>query len=284
MDINSSTKLICLLGHPVRQSFSPSIHNYLSEKYNKNNVYLCFDVEKTNLKNAVEAVKVLGMKGCNVTIPHKVDIIDYLDEIDRNAKLIGAVNTVKNKLNKLIGFNTDGLGFIKSLMDKGYEIENKKIMILGAGGACRSIAVEMASNGVKSIEIRNRSDKNAKDISALINNNFKTKCEFSTDIIEEKDLDNIDILINTTPVGMESKDCPIDINIIPNKNLIVCDIVYKPHDTQLLYWAKKHDLKIVHGIDMLINQGILAYEIWEDIKLSDEDFHEIKNIYFESLI
>lgn len=283
MDINSSTKLICLLGHPVRQSFSPSIHNYLSEKYNKNNVYLCFDVEKTNLKNAVEAVKVLGMKGCNVTIPHKVDIIDYLDEIDRNAKLIGAVNTVKNKLNKLIGFNTDGLGFIKSLMDKGYEIENKKIMILGAGGACRSIAVEMASNGVKSIEIRNRSDKNAKDISALINNNFKTKCEFSTDIIEEKDLDNIDILINTTPVGMESKDCPIDINIIPNKNLIVCDIVYKPHDTQLLYWAKKHDLKIVHGIDMLINQGILAYEIWEDIKLSDEDFHEIKNIYFESL-
>ena len=283
MDINSSTKLICLLGHPVRQSFSPSIHNYLSEKYNKNNVYLCFDVEKTNLKNAVEAVKVLGMKGCNVTIPHKVDIIDYLDEIDRNAKLIGAVNTVKNKLNKLIGFNTDGLGFIKSLMDKGYEIENKKIMILGAGGACRSIAVEMASNGVKSIEIRNRSDKNAKDISALINNNFKTKCEFSTNIIEEKDLDNIDILINTTPVGMESKDCPIDINIIPNKNLIVCDIVYKPHDTQLLYWAKKHDLKIVHGIDMLINQGILAYEIWEDIKLSDEDFHEIKNIYFESL-
>ena len=283
MIINSSTKLICLFGQPVKQSFSPNIHNYLSDKYDKNNVYVCFDINSKDLNKAVESVKLLNMRGCNVTIPHKVEIIKYLDEVDKNAKLIGAVNTVKNKDNKLIGYNTDGLGFVKSLKDKGYKLENKKIMILGAGGACRSISVELAANNVESIEIRNRSENGAREIANLISDNFNTKCKFSTNIVKERDLKDVDFLINTTPIGMNSNECPINNNIVPPKDLIVCDIVYKPHETAFLSWAKNHNLDVVYGIDMLIYQALLAFEIWEDIKLNEEDFEEIKHIYFESI-
>lgn len=283
MSINSKTKLMGLFGKPVSQSFSPSIHNYLSTKYNKNNIYLCFEIEKSNLENAIHSIKMLNMIGCNVTIPYKVDIIPYLDKVDKNALLIGAVNTIKNYNNELIGYNTDGIGFVKSLKDEGYNLENKKIMILGAGGACRSIAVELANSKVYQIEIRNRSEENAKNICDLINKNFSTISSYSTKPVEENDLIDFDILINTTPIGMNSDKSPIDTNINPHKELIVCDIVYKPHETKLLSWAKKNNLKVVYGINMLINQGLLAYEIWEDIKTSEEDVKAVKDIYFKSL-
>ena len=283
MGINSKTKLMGLFGNPVSQSFSPSIHNYLSRKYNKNNIYLCFEIEKTNLENAVHSIKTFNMVGCNVTIPYKVDIIKYLDRVDKNALLIGAVNTIKNYNNELIGYNTDGIGFVKSLIDEGYNLGNKKVMILGAGGACRSIAVELANNKVSHIEIRNRSEENAKNICDLINKNFSTNANYSTKEVDESDLIEFDILVNTTPIGMNSDKCPIDTSIKPHEKLIVCDIVYKPHETKLLYWASKNNLKVVYGIDMLINQGLLAYEIWEDIKTSEEDVKAVKDIYFKSL-
>ncbi|MCC3867251.1 shikimate dehydrogenase [Terrisporobacter mayombei] len=283
MNINSNTKLIGLFGQPVSQSFSPSIHNYLSQKYKKNNIYMCFEIEKNNLENAAQSIKTFNMKGCNVTIPYKVDIIPYLDKVDKNALLIGAVNTIKNVNNELVGYNTDGIGFIKSLTDEGYDLKDKKIIILGAGGACRSIAVELANKEVSYIEIRNRSEENAKNICNLINSNFLLKADYDTNPVEENDLKSFDILINTTPIGMGSKDCPIDVNINPPKNLLVCDIVYKPYETKLLSWAKNNNLKVVYGINMLINQGLLAYEIWENIKASEDDLEEIKNIYFNSL-
>ena len=119
-------------------------------------IYALKLVKEDKLKDCVYGIKGLDIKGCNVTIPHKVNIIKYLDSIDDNAKLIGAVNTIKNKGGILKGYNTDGRGFVKSILDKDYDIKNKKVMIIGAGGACRSIAIEMASQGVRSIEIRNR--------------------------------------------------------------------------------------------------------------------------------
>ncbi|MCC3865301.1 shikimate dehydrogenase [Terrisporobacter petrolearius] len=283
MNINSNTKLIGLFGQPVSQSFSPNIHNYLSQKYKKNNIYMCFEIEKNNLEHAAQSIKTFNMKGCNVTIPYKVEIIPYLDKVDKNALLIGAVNTIKNINNELVGYNTDGRGFIKSLTDEGYDLKNKKIIILGAGGACRSIAVELANKEVSYIELRNRSEENAKNICNLINSNFLSKANYDINPVQENDLKNFDILINTTPIGMGSKDCPIDVNIKPHKNLLVCDIVYKPHETALLSWAKNNNLNVVYGINMLINQGLLAYEIWENIKTSGDDFEEIKNVYFNSL-
>lgn len=279
MNINGTTKTICLLGNPVKHSFSPNIHNYLFDKYKINSIYTCFNVEESELNKSIDGIKALGISGCNVTIPHKVEVIKYLDEIDSNAKLIGAVNTIKNEGGILKGYNTDGTGFVKSIQDKGHELTNKKIMIIGAGGACRSIAVELASNNVLSIDIRNRSEEKAREIVDIIQNNFKTKASYSNENIDEHAIENIDILINTTPIGMESNLCPIDDSINPKNKLLVCDIVYKPHNTSLIKWAKKHNLQVIHGINMLINQGLHAFSIWTGIKTNDNDVEEIKEIY-----
>lgn len=281
--MNSTTKIIGLLGHPVKHSFSPNIHNYLFEKYNQNNAYCCFDVEEEKLKESVEGIKALGIKGFNVTIPHKVNIITHIDAIDKNAKLIGAVNTVKNKNGNLKGYNTDGSGFVKAILSKGYDLENKKIMIIGAGGACRSIAVELASRGVLSIEIRNRSINKASEIVSIIKNNFSTSILCSTKLIKENDLNDIDILINTTPIGMESELCPISESISLSKGILVCDIVYKPHNTAFIKWAKRNELDVIYGIDMLINQALHAFYIWTGIEPSKEDEECIKNIYKKTI-
>ncbi|MGL5329221.1 MAG: shikimate dehydrogenase [Peptostreptococcaceae bacterium] len=283
MKVNSKTKTICLLGHPVAQSFSPSIHNYLFEKYEINNIYTCYDVNPKNLKGAIEGVKSLEMSGCNVTIPHKVNVINYINQVDKNAKLIGAVNTIKNEDGILKGYNTDGRGFVKSILDKGYTVNGKRIMIIGAGGSCRSIGVELASNSAKSIEIRNRSEGKAKEIVDIISENFNTKALYSTSKIEEKNLDYIDILINTTPIGMGNSQCPIDKSIRPHKNLLICDIVYKPHDTEFIKWGNENGNDTIYGIEMLINQGLEAFYIWTGIKPTIEDKNNIMEIYLSSI-
>ena len=283
MNINSNTNTIWLLGHPIKHSFSPTIHNYLFEKYSENNIYVCFDVKEDKLKDCVYGIKGLDIKGCNVTIPHKVNIIKYLDSIDDNAKLIGAVNTIKNKGGILKGYNTDGRGFVKSILDKDYDIKNKKVMIIGAGGACRSIAIEMASQGVSSIEIRiSRLDRVYEIIVSLYKYiNSVSNC--SKVALDSNCLMDIDILINTTPIGMESDLCPIDTNIVIDKKLLVCDIVYKPQDTVFLKWAKKNNLEIIYGIDMLINQALEAFYIWTGINPCNEDFRYIKKLYENSI-
>lgn len=279
MNINSSTKTLCLLGHPVRQSFSPSIHNYLFKKYGLNNIYMCFDVEKENLKNALDGIKSLGIIGGNITIPHKVEVINHLDFVDKNAKLIGAVNTIKNVDGVLKGYNTDGVGFVKSIKDKGYSLIGKRIMVLGAGGASRSICVELAANNVASIEIRNRSEDRPKEIVQTIKDNFDISISYSLKEVSSIDLGSIDILINTTPIGMGTCECPIDQLIVPKDGLLVCDIVYKPHETQFIKWAKMHNLDVVYGIDMLINQGVEAFFIWTGIRPNKGDEEKIKEIY-----
>ncbi len=283
MKINSTTKIIGLLGHPVKHSFSPNIHNYLFEKYSQDNIYCCFDVEEEKLKECIEGIKALGIDGCNVTIPHKVNIMMHLDNIDNSARLIGAVNTIKNENGILKGYNTDGLGFVKSILRKGYDLKNKNIMIIGAGGACRSIAVELASRDVSSIEIRNRSINKTNEIIDIIKNNFKTSTLCSTKPIEEEDLNNIDILINTTPIGMENELCPINEKIIPSKNMLVCDVVYKPHNTAFTKWAKNNGLEVIYGIDMLINQALNAFHIWTGIKPSKDDEEYIKDLYKKTI-
>lgn len=139
MIANSETNFICLLGHPVKQSFSPIMHNYLFEKYKQNNVYVCFDVEPKDLGKTVKSIKSMGIEDCNVTIPHKVNIIKYLDYIDYKAKLVGAVNTIKNEGGVLKGYNADGVGFVKSVIENGFTLKEKRVMILGCGGACMEL-------------------------------------------------------------------------------------------------------------------------------------------------
>ena len=279
MNINAKTQTTCLIGHPVKQSFSPYIHNYLFNKYNINHIYTCYDIEKDNLESAIGAIKSLGFIGSNITIPYKVESIKYIDILDEKASQIGAINTIKNENSKLIGYSTDGIGFCKSILDNDHQIENKNILIIGAGGACRSICVELASKGAKTIEIRNRTIENAKEIKIIIESNYNTKVYCSTEKIDKQTLNTKDIIINTTPIGMQTKEMPIDENIKIDTKLLVCDIVYKPHETSFLKWAKLNNLDVVYGIDMLINQAIESFYIWTGKKATLEDVENIKQIY-----
>lgn len=279
MNTNYETKLFALLGHPVSNSFSPIMHSYLFEKYDINGSYLCFDIKPEDIEDVIKTIKNLNICGFNVTIPYKTKVIDLLDEVDKNAYLIGAVNTVKNENGKLKGYNTDGKGFVKSIKDGGYQIKDKSVIIIGCGGACRSIAIELAAKGVKKIDIRNRSLENAKEIKNRISDNFDTEVVFSKDEIIEKDIKKYDFLINTTPIGMESEECPINESMNISSNIVICDIVYKPHMTNLMKWAEKNNLKTIYGIDMLINQGINAFEIWTNKKVDLKDTEILKEMF-----
>ncbi len=270
MKIDSKTQLACLIGHPVAHSFSPYIHNFLAEEYDVNLRYVSLDVSPDRVKEAVEGIRALGIVGSNVTIPHKIEVMAHLDEIEKNAKIIGAVNTIKNDHGKLIGYNTDALGFVNSVLNEGHSLLNKHVMVLGAGGASRAIVVELAAHGVRKITICNHTVQKAEAIAQKIRSHFEEVEVVVRGLeVKEEDLQGVDFLINTTPLGMSSqKDlCPIDEKITPPKELVVCDIVYTPHDTKLLKWARKHDLKIVHGIGMLINQAISSFEIWTGLKI-----------------
>lgn len=265
MKISGTTRLACLLGHPVNHSFSPYIHNYLAEKYELDMRYVGFDVKEDEVENAVKGIRALGIMGSNVTIPHKISVMNYLDEIDENAALIGAVNTIKNENGKLIGYNTDGVGFIKSVKDAGHTLEGKTVMVLGAGGASRAITVELAAAGVAQLIICNHTVSKAQALGDQIKERFKAiTIEARPLNVTEEDLQGVDFLINTTPVGMSKQKelCPIDETIKPPKGLVVCDIVYTPHDTKLLLWAKANGLEVVHGIGMLINQAIHSFYLW----------------------
>lgn len=282
MEIRGTTKLACLLGHPVNHSFSPYIHNFLAEKCDIDMKYACFDVAEDEVEHALKGIKALGMIGCNVTIPYKIKVMDYLDEIDHHAAIIGAVNTIKNENGKLIGYNTDAVGFVKSVRDAGHTLEGKTVMILGAGGASRGIVVELAAAGVKQLIIRNNTVEKAAQLGEHIASYFKEVVIQIGDLqIKEVDLQGVDFLINTTPLGMSKQRhlCPINEAIIPPKDLVVCDIVYTPHDTRLLLWAKAHGLQVVHGIGMLINQGVHSFELWTNTQI--EVYEEILELLTE---
>lgn len=279
MGTNSETRIFALLGHPVKNSFSPNMHSYLFEKYGVNGAYLCFDIEPRKIYKSIEAMRILNTVGFNVTIPYKTDIMAGLDEIDRNAELIGAVNTVKNEDGMLKGYNTDGRGFVKAITDRNISIEGKSTLIIGCGGACRSIAIEMASAGIKKIDIRNRSIENAEKIAKRVCSAFDTEVIYSKDDVTKLDLEKYDFLINTTPIGMESEECPIDESIEVSSNIVVYDIVYKPHRTNLIKWAEKNNLRLIHGIDMLINQGIDAFEIWTGKTVDPKDADILKEMF-----
>ena len=280
--ISSKTKVYSVIGHPVSQSFSPKIHNYLFEKYGIDAVYVSYDVDPDHVGEAINGIRHLGIMGTNVTIPHKIEVMKYLDEIDEKAKLFGAVNTIKNVDGKLYGYNTDGTGLTKSLKDaSGETMDGKKVLIIGAGGACRSIAIQLAIENAASIEIVNRSIEKAQSIVDTINEHFDTKAIAMSKVITQKDIDDVDVLINTTPIGMGTDESPIDTSLVPPKNMIIADAVYKPHETAFIKWGLKHDLKIAYGIQMLINQGVHSFSIWTGVTPTLEDTQNILKIFLE---
>ncbi len=272
MIIDADTKLYCLIGTPVSKSLSPNIHNLIFQYNLINAKYLAFNIKNTSeLEKAVEGIRALGIQGFNVTIPYKIGVMKYLDEIDEKAKILGAINTVVNIDGKLKGFNTDGDGFVKSLKDIGVDIKNKKIAIIGAGGAAHSIAVSLAYEGTNELIIFNRTIKNANNLKQLVKTYFPLINVSCYEIGDETNIpNNIDILINTTPIGMypNINDIPISLNLFTT-NTMIYDIIYKPKKTKLLLEAEKLGYKTLNGLDMLINQAIYSQQIWTNGLLNE---------------
>ena len=262
MDIKGSTNIVGLIGHPVEHSFSPPMHNAAFEALGMDYAYVAFDVDPLNLKLAIDGAKSLNIKGFNVTIPHKIEVMKHLDEIDEVAALIGAVNTIDFKDMK--GYNTDGIGAVKAI-EEVTSIKNRNVVVAGAGGASRAISFYIAKYGADSLTILNRNvekaDNLAKDVSNsnLIND---VKSDSMSEI--NRHVTDADILIDTTPVGMHPNvdDEPIVLADNMHDDLVVFDAVYNPNDTVLIKEAVKAGAKPVYGIKMLLYQGAESFRIW----------------------
>ncbi|MBE6502895.1 MAG: shikimate dehydrogenase [Methanobrevibacter sp.] len=262
MNITGSTNIVGLIGNPVEHSFSPQMHNAAFKALNLDYTYVAFDVNPADLKTAINGAKSLNIKGFNVTIPHKINVINYLNTLDDIAKLIGAVNTIDFK--NLKGYNTDGIGAIKAIEEID-SVKNKNIVIAGAGGASRAISFYLAKYGADKITILNRNIDKAKNLANdILNSNLIE--DIKTDSISQINdyLNDSNILINTTPVGMSPNinDKPIATADNMHEDLIVFDAVYNPNETVLLKEAIKANAKPVYGIKMLLYQGAESFKIW----------------------
>jgi shikimate dehydrogenase len=270
VEILGTTKVCAAIGDPIEHSFSPQIHNAAFQHLKLNYTYVAFRVPEKNLKDALTGIRALGIHGLNVTMPLKRSIIPYLDELDANAKGIGAVNTVLNRKGKLIGYNTDGLGALSTLKANDCYVGNKKILILGAGGASRAISYTLAKD-TREIAVLNRTIERARELARDINRTFGEKTQHGRLDEEtlEKELKDTDILINATPIGMHPYEdqTPVNRNFL-RSDLTVFDLVYNPPETRLLREAKTIGAKTVNGIVMLVHQGAASFEIWTGRKAS----------------
>ena len=257
--ISGKTKLVGVMGDPIEHSVSPAMHNMAFNAMGLDYVYVPFNVKKADLAKAVQAVRALNIRGLNVTIPHKVEIIPLLDDIDSLAGAIGAVNVLVNNDGILKGYNTDAEGFLHVLLEHGVEPEGKNVVILGAGGAARAISFTLAGRGANLIML-NRTPANAAKCAADVSNATGQTVEVLS--LDEKNLSDAmergHILVNTTSVGMfpDKNDALVSSNLI-RPHFIVADIVYNPYKTRLLIEAEKAGAMTINGLEMLIWQGAL---------------------------
>jgi len=272
LEIDAKTRIFCVIGDPIEHSLSPAMHNAVFEDMGLNYRYVAFRIESAGLGDAIKGFRALGIGGVNVTIPHKVAVMKHLDALSDEARIIGAVNTIKigkrGKMGEgLTGYNTDGMGALRALVDKGADPKGKRVLILGSGGAARAIAVTLAlEGGVESLTILGIAQREietlVKDIKEGTSANVTgKKMEHET---ITKELENADLLIHATPVGMHPK---VDETCVTadmmHGDLMVMDVVYTPLETKLLKEAKKAGVKTtVGGIDMFVNQGAESERIW----------------------
>ncbi|UWE02885.1 shikimate dehydrogenase [Laceyella sacchari] len=260
--IDSHTGLLGLLGDPVSHSKSPVMMNAALAELNAPYVYLAFRVSPSALEEAVRGLRALDVKGWNVTIPHKVAIMEHLDGLDDTAREIGAVNTVVKREGKWIGYNTDGAGYLRSLQEQiSFEPAEQRVVLLGAGGAARAVGYALAAAGVSSITVANRTVAKAEELAHHLSRYTQTKAVAVND--SRKEIEAATLIINTTSVGMvpRTEEMPIPGEWL-NAHHLVSDLVYHPRMTALLQAAKAKGAIIHTGEGMLLHQAALALELW----------------------
>lgn len=264
----TNTKLLGLIGHPIKHTYSPYLHNIAIEMTGVNYVFLPFDVLPTNLKNAVKGILTLGIAGVSVTIPHKENIIRYLNGLSEEASTIGAVNTIVNDLGKLQGYNTDAEGVLETLLPFKSRIAGEEVTLIGAGGASRAVIYTLIRHfKPKQINLINRTERRAE----VLKEHFAAKMRYDSFQVFElfpPDLvsvfKNSSLIINATSVGMfpENDDTITTLSKSFSKDQIVFDLVYNPPKTKLLEIAEAEGAKTVDGLTMLIHQAIRSFELW----------------------
>lgn len=264
--ISGKTKVCGVIGDPIEHTMSPVMHNAAFSELGLDCIYLAFRVRGEELARAIEGMRALGIRGLNVTIPHKLAVIPFLNELDPLAEKIGAVNTIVNDTGFLRGYNTDATGFLRALRDRGVEPGGKQVAILGAGGASRAISLILAESGANLVILNRRQELDwAEELARQISNTFKkdVKALESDEANLKAALDSADIVVNATSVGMSphSDESPVPARLL-RPSLMVFDIVYNPLKTRLATEAAQSGAETVMGLDMLVWQGALSFEMW----------------------
>lgn len=273
--ISGHTQLGCLLGTPVSHSISPLMHNEAFRLLGMDRIYLCFDTKEKNLGTIVDALRQMNVYGFNLTMPDKERVLPYLDRLSPAAQMIGAVNTVVNENGTLIGHNTDGIGYMRSLQDVHYNCTSAPMTLIGAGGAASSIAVQAALDGVPVLHLINRRGRSWDHANALADKiNQNTSCH--ADVIDLADtaavhaaISESHLLTNATSLGMAPNT---DATPIPNtscfhQELLVSDIIYNPRTTKLMQDAAQCGCRTTNGMYMLLYQGAAAFKLWTGQKM-----------------
>lgn len=280
-EINGKTKIIGVIGKNIKNSLSPLFHNQIILKYSLNFCYLPFQVAETDLGKAIQGIKALNIRGVNITFPHKEKAIEFLDKVEKSARRIGAVNTIVNNKGFFTGYNTDVIGFKKSLQEDGkFVIKEKKAVILGAGGAARAVVYALLEEAIEEICIFNRTLEKAKKIKQNLSS-FFPKSRISVFSLGGEDLkDKIEkahLLVNATSLGMPPRvdNTPLPDEKLFHPNLLVYDLIYHPARTLFLRQAERAGAKIINGLPMLVYQGIESFYLWTGLKPEGKEVSEI---------
>ena len=278
MKIDGYTRLAAVVANPIKHSISPFIHNSAFEATNTNGVYLAWEIDATELAETVANIRRYKMYGINLSMPYKEQVIPYLDQLSEEACLIGAVNTVVNREGTLIGYNTDGKGFFKSL--PSFKISGKRMVLLGAGGAAKAILAQAILDGVSQISVfvRSSSMKKTRPYLEKIQNatGFRVDLFALEDIQELQDsITKADLLVNATSVGMDGSSQPIPTSIVLPEKLLVADVIYQPFETPFLKWARNQGNQSINGLGMLLYQAAEAFELWTGKEMPTDQIWEL---------
>ena len=283
MKIDGYTRLAAVVANPIKHSISPFIHNSAFQATETNGVYLAWEVKATDLSETVVNIRRYQMFGINLSMPYKEQVIPYLDQLSEEARLIGAVNTVVNQEGTLIGYNTDGKGFFKSL--PSFKISGKRMTLLGAGGAAKSILTQAILDGADQISVFVRSSSMEK--TRIYLEKLRVETDFKVDLY---DLENVqilqeiihqsDLLVNATSLGMDGKSSPVPTNLTLSPQVLVADIIYQPFETPFLQWAKSQGNVAVNGLGMLLYQAAEAFKLWTGKEMpTDEIWQSLTEKY-----
>jgi shikimate dehydrogenase len=253
-----------VIGDPIDHSLSPNIHNAAFRHLKLDHTYIAYKIPAGELSAGIEALKAIKIAGFNVTIPHKIEMMKFLDEMDTTCKIIGAVNTVLNEDGKLKGYNTDMIGFLDPIKKKNLTIKDSQVLLLGAGGAARAIVTAMVKEKAGKITIVNRTLENANKLAE-----FAKKIGGNVDTVSIQEANKLitdyKFIINSTSIGMRNEPSPISTENI-SKDSIVYDIVYQPINTDLIKKSKENGATIIYGYEMLLSQAACSFEIWHKME------------------